>query len=164
MTEDNEMNKLIADLTCEDFLKCQKARRQLVDIGSAAVPALIEALKNRKNWVRWEAAKALAQIGDRSSVNALVDALTDKEFDVRWLAAEGLIKIGTDSFKPLLKKLIEHPDSSSVQIGVHHVIHDVSAPQYKEILKPLMQAIEGSESLQIPILAEKALADIYKMR
>ena len=31
------IDALIADLTCDDVLKCQKARRTLVDMGNPAV-------------------------------------------------------------------------------------------------------------------------------
>jgi len=164
MIDKNRMDNLIGELTCDDFLRCQKARRELVDIGAEAVPALIKGLDHRREWVRWESAKALAQIGDPSSINALVHAMRDKDFDVRWLAAEGLIKIGTASFIPLLEELIKHPDSSSLQIGVHHVIHDVNSAQYGKILKPLMQSIENLESLQIPIQAKKALDTLRQTR
>jgi HEAT repeat protein len=66
---------------------------------------IVLVLSNKKHWVRWEAAKALGQIGDKSATEALTKALEDNEFDVRWLAAEGLIIIGRDSIKLLLEAL-----------------------------------------------------------
>ncbi len=66
---DNPANidSLIADLTCDDVLKCQKARRTLVEMGNPAVAPFIEALSSPIHWVRWEAAKGLGEIGDPSS-------------------------------------------------------------------------------------------------
>ena len=104
---DEKIQTLVADLTCDDILKCQKARRELVSQGSAAVDALVEALSSKKAWVRWEAAKALGQIGDKAAVKALVAALEDREFDVRWLAAEALIRIGPANARRLKAKLRE---------------------------------------------------------
>jgi HEAT repeat protein len=93
----NELDSLIDDFTCDDVIKCQVARRNLVTMGSSAVQRLVKELSNKKHWVRWEAAKALGQIGDKAAAEALVTALEDKEFDVQWLAAEALINIGKDS-------------------------------------------------------------------
>ena len=39
-------------------------------MGHKAVPFLVKALGNKKYWVRWEAAKALAQIGDPTAMAA----------------------------------------------------------------------------------------------
>ena len=64
------VDSLITDLVCDDVILCQKARRQLVVMGHKAVPSLVEALGNKKYWVRWEAAKALAQIGDPTAMAA----------------------------------------------------------------------------------------------
>ena len=46
------------------------ARHALVAMGKDAVPSLIEALKNKNSLTRWEAAKALGEIGDPESAPA----------------------------------------------------------------------------------------------
>jgi len=75
------MNKntdsLIADLHCDDTMRCQHARRALVAMGESAVVPLTEALSSEKYWVRWEAAKALGQIGSSTAVESLIKALED---------------------------------------------------------------------------------------
>ena len=154
------MKGLIADLTCDDHLKCQKARRALVDIGSHAVPVLIEALKNKKQWVRWEAAKALSEIGDPRSIDALVNALMDQEFEIRWLAAEGLIRIGPMSIPSILQELVKTPESSWLRLGAHRVFSDLPATRYRDILQPVMRDIELDEPLHIPLHAKHALEAI----
>ncbi len=60
MMSEQKIESLIKELTCEDVIRCQKARRALVDIGHEAVPSLIKALESRHEWVRWEAARELA--------------------------------------------------------------------------------------------------------
>jgi HEAT repeat protein len=61
----------------------------LASIGRPAVPELVRALGNEDVRVREEAAYALSNIPDPSTVPALVDALGDPAPLVRGLAAEG---------------------------------------------------------------------------
>lgn len=153
-----KIDSLIADLVCDDVITCQKARRQLVVMGHKAVPSLVKELGNKKFWVRWEAAKALAQIGDPTATAALIKALEDKEFDVRWLAAEGLINIGRKAVVPLLAALIDRPKSSWLRQGAHHVLHDMDRGELNKVLRPVMSALEDVEPyVEVPVAARKAL-------
>jgi HEAT repeat protein len=154
-----DINTLIEDFTCDDVIKCQVARRELVGIGNEAVPHLAKTLSDKRHWVRWEAAKALGQIGDKAATEALVKALEDSEFDVHWLAAEALINIGRDSIKPLLASLADHGDKSlSLRRGAHHVLHDIDRSGLDAILRPVMSAVEDtSPSITVLQIAKKAL-------
>jgi HEAT repeat protein len=155
----NNIELLINDFTCNDVIKCQTARRSLVDMGSSAVDALVKELSNKKHWVRWEAAKALGQIGDRTAVKALVAALEDNEFDVRWLAAEALISIGKDSLEPLLAALVDHGGESLIlRQGAHHVLHDMDRGDLDKVLQPVMNAVEDTAlPIEVPLVARKVL-------
>jgi HEAT repeat protein len=156
--ESKKIGSLINDLVCDDVITCQKARRQLVAIGHRVVPSLVKALGSKKYWVRWEAAKALTQIGDSTATAALIEALEDKEFDVRWLAAEGLINIGQNAVVPLLEALIENSKSTWLRQGAHHVLHDMNRGDLDEALRPVMSALEDVEpSVEVPVAARKAL-------
>ncbi len=158
---EQEIESLINELTCDNIIRCQKARRSLVTLGYKAVPSLIKALDSKKEWVRWEAAKALSQIGDPAATGPLVKALGDKEFDVRWLAAEGLIAIGKPAVVPLLRALIDNPRSTWLREGAHHILHDMYRADWDVILKPVMAALEDFEpSSVIPLVSEKALDEI----
>ncbi len=161
---ENELEQLIADLNCDDFIQCQKTRRKLVEMGNAAVPRLVNELSNDKYWVRWEATKALGQIADKSSSQALVAALEDKEFDVRWLAAEALIRIGKAAMEPLLTALADHGDKSiSLRHGAHHVLHDMEKGNLSEMLKPVMASVEDSEPYsEVLAVARRALDNLNK--
>jgi hypothetical protein len=152
------IDSLMADLVCDDVIRCQKARRQLVLMGHQAVPYLVEALGSEKYWVRWEAAKALAQIADPTAAAALIAALEDKEFDVRWLAAEGLINIGQKAMVPLLEALIDRPKSVWLQQGTHHILHDMDRGELDELLRPVMDALEDFEPyVGVSVSAREAL-------
>ena len=156
-----DFNSLVSDLTCDDVIKCQKARRQLVDMGTDAIPTLIKALGNKRHWVRWEAAKALTQIGDDHATAALISALRDDEFDVRWLAAEGLIVLGRKALIPLLNALIENADSQEMRDGTHHILHDMNRNGIHRILRPVMKALESTDpALEVPAAAHQAVEEL----
>jgi HEAT repeat protein len=149
---------LIADLGVKDGLVRERARQSLVAIGGPAVDPLIEALADRNKHMRWEAAKALGQIADPASAPALVSILEDEVFDVRWLAAEGLIALGREALVPLLQALMEHPDSLWLREGAHHVLRELSGGGLKEVLRPLLAALDDVEpSVEVPLAVERAL-------
>jgi HEAT repeat protein len=155
----DKINLLVAKLSGEDGLQRERARMSLVDIGSPAVPPLIELLGSRNKRVRWEAAKALADIADPKAAEALTTALEDKVFDVRWLAAEGLINIGRAGLVPLLHALIERSDSPWLRQGAHHVLHDLAVGDLKEMLKPVVDSLQDVDSAVETPVAAKAILD-----
>lgn len=157
-TSKETIQALMNDLGSQDGQVRVRARSALVAIGSPAVEPLVKALANKREWCRWEAAKALSQIANPMAAQALINALEDKMFDVRWLAAEGLISIGRESIIPLLLKTMEHPDSLVLREGAHHVLHDMYKGDLTEILRPVIRALEGLEpSVEVPVAADKAL-------
>jgi ABC-type molybdenum transport system ATPase subunit/photorepair protein PhrA len=135
------IKSLVADLGSQDGIVRVRTRKSLVSIGGQAVKPFVKALASKREWVRWEAAKPLGQIGDPAAVQALIEALEDKMFDVRWLADEGLISIGREALVPLLRALMEHPDSLWLREGVHHVLHDVDKEDFNEILQPVLASL-----------------------
>jgi len=157
------VKSLIVALASEDGVVRVKARQQLVAYGGRSIAPLIETLSNENAWVRWEAAKALSQIANPSSVRALLEALSDKTFEVRWLAAEGLIRIGRKAVVPLLETLVEHSDSLSLREGIHHVLYDMNRGNLDNTLRPVLTALEGTEpSLEAPLAARGALNALNK--
>jgi len=136
---------LVADLASHNDAVRVKARHSLVAMGKAAVPLLTKALKNENSLTRWEAAKALGEIGDPSTASTLVEALEDEDFDVRWLAAEGLTKMNINALKPLLQTLEKRGDSFFLQEGAHHVFHDLAKGALRKFLAPVLAALEGLE-------------------
>ena len=156
---------LVADLNCNDSMKCLNARLALVERGPEAVPYLVEALKTGKDFVPLEAAKALGNIGGPQATWALIDALEDARFDVRWVAAEELVRIGPDAIKPLLKALIEKADSLFLRQGAHHVFSDTEDPQKRLLLGPVLAAIDDDvPRLEVPVVAKKALDKLESKR
>lgn len=159
----NDIDALVSKLESKDSITRVKARDELVALGKAAVPSLVEALKNKRDWTRWEAAKALAQIGNSKSTLALIDALEDKEFSVRWLAAEGLINIGPSTLEPLLEALIHRSDSPWLLEGAHRVLHDLQDINSLQYIKPVISALEDIDSSLNVIMAAKSALDSIKI-
>jgi HEAT repeat protein len=157
------INSLISGLASKDGIVRVKARQQLVAYKKRSVAPLIRTLSNKNDWVRWEAAKALSQIGNPESIQALLEALTDKKFEVRWLAAEGLIRMGRKAIVPLLEALVKHSDSYWLREGIHHVLHDINRGKIRRVLWPVLVALEGPEpSLEVPLAAQVALDTLTK--
>jgi HEAT repeat protein len=157
------IKSLIADLSSKDGIVRVKARQQLVAYKKQSVAPLIRMLSNKNDWVRWEAAKALSQIGNNKAIKALLEALADEKFEVRWLAAEGLIQIGRKAIVPLLEMLVNHSDSYWLREGIHHVLHDMNTGKITEVLWPVLGALEGTEpSLEVPLAAKAALDTLIK--
>jgi HEAT repeat protein len=107
------INNLISDLASDDNSTRTKARFSLVVVGKRAIPRLVEALGDRTDLVRWEATKALTEIGDSEAAPALVKALEDEEFGIRWMAAEGLTGMNVKGLRALFLAMEQKPDSSS---------------------------------------------------
>ena len=168
---------LIKTLSSHKDKARESARHTLVAMGKAAVPSLIEALQSKNTLMKWEAAKALGEIGDPETAPVLVKALEDDEFDVRWLAAEGLIKMNIRGLKPLLEALEHRGDSAFLREGAHHVFHDLAKGGLRKSLVPVLAALEALEpgdaalwaarhelAVEVPLAARKALKMLEKLK
>ena len=152
------VDSLIADLASHDWRKRQNARGALVAMGRSAVAPLSNALTDPRGQVRWEAAKALATIGDPRAASALVTALEDGRAGVRWLAAEGLIAMRRDGLRAVLRALMHGADSVWLRQGAHHVLREFSRNGIEETTGPVLQALEKMEpELAVPHAAARAL-------
>lgn len=139
------------------------AREALVEIGTAAVPALIEAGKSASHRVRHPAIKALGQIADARAAPLFVDALEDKEFDVRWLAAIGLIALGYESLQALLHAIEQRADSRWLREGAEHVLGKLEERDaLPDEVQPVLLALRGSEpNIAAPLAARDALVTLF---
>lgn len=77
-----------------DWKTRDRAAKNLVRLGSSAVPALVQALSDSTLEVRWSAADVLGRIGDRAAVDALAKLLDDDKEGVRDIAEQALEAIG----------------------------------------------------------------------
>ena len=160
----SKIKSSIANLRSEDGIVRHKARQTLTSIGKQAVRPLIPLLKDPNDDVRWEAAKALAEIADARAASELVATLEDHNFGVRWLAAEGLIALGDDALIPLLEALRKRSDSVWLREGAHHVLHDLSKGDLdlKDLVAPVIAGLEGVDP-EVEVL-EPANAALDELR
>jgi len=170
-----DIELLIADFSSDNAKIRERARDKLTNMGSQAIADLTRTLRSPAKWVRWEAAKALADMELPEAAHSLVFAMEDRDFDVRWIASDGLTKLGRAGVTPLLKALIEHTDSFTLQQGAHHVLHHLlrgeqekrSGAHYvisdinetdKAILEPLLLSLsEAGASVSAPGVAKNVL-------
>ena len=152
------IQSLIGSLGSDKGRVRQSARRSLVDLRQPAVPYLVSALKDPNTHRRWEAAKALGQIGDPRAAGALVGALEDRDVGVRWVAADSLVKLGRGGLQPLLRALITHPDSIWLREGAHRVLRHLAGSDLRQVLAPVLAALDDVEpTLGAPRAAYDAL-------
>jgi HEAT repeat protein len=147
------------DLASRDGTARQRARRDLVLLGDAAVPALTRALGARSSRLRWEAAKTLVDIADPRAARALVTCLEDDNAGTRWVAAEALLALGEDALVPVLERLIDRSESVRIREGAHHVLHEVTGDSPSPALAAVLAALDGPAPEDVtPVAAAAALA------
>jgi HEAT repeat protein len=160
-TNSDTIEELIKQLSNRDGVERQKARDALVKIGRPAVLLLSGLVENPNHHVRWEATKALGEIGDPAAAPALVTALNSDEDDIRWLAADGLVSLGLDGVGPLLQELIVNSGSCQLREGAHHVVRELVRRGHKQLLAPILDALSGPAAEDtVPVAAEKALEQL----
>jgi HEAT repeat protein len=85
---------LVELLESNDRLMAHLACNALIAIGKEAVPALMDAVKNQPHAARLEAIRALAHIGDPSSIPTLLAAYEGESAMMEFWADEGLERMG----------------------------------------------------------------------
>jgi HEAT repeat protein len=88
------MEKTFSELKDKSKPDRWKAVIALEKFGAPAVDYLHKALADEDKWVRYAAADALGNLGDKRSVDYLTRLLADQDQDVRFASAEALGKIG----------------------------------------------------------------------
>lgn len=148
--------ELIADLTNSDLKQRLSAQYNLITRGHAAVPALLDALKDSSDpHMRSNAAHVLAVIADPAAAEGLATALDDDEDPVRWVAAEGLIALGPVGLAAALQALLR-ADTISPQLkaAVRHILLRVrDEAGMGEIAKPVLAALHKIELNEAVLVA-----------
>ena len=152
-------DELTARLSDLDARCRHEAREKLVSMGVAVLPVLYEKLSSPDWHVRWEAAKALGQIGDPSAAEALVGLLQDDDTSVRWAAMGSLINLGRGSLRSVLEALTRDFHSSRLREGVHHILHTLhNRGKLTGVEAEVFHALEGAApGVEAAWAANKAL-------
>ena len=105
-------------------------------MGSPAVEALIGALRNADDDVRWKAAIALGEIGDMRAVEPLILLLCDDDRFVKSHAALALGAIGEPAVNPLIRALRE--GDGNLRWGAAIALGKIRDPR---AIEPLIRAL-----------------------
>ncbi|MDZ7722786.1 MAG: hypothetical protein U5R06_08215 [candidate division KSB1 bacterium] len=117
----------------------------LINMGTFAVPSLIELLKSKDTWVSGDiAAYVLGEIGDKRAIIPLADLLEDSQLGDS--AYNALLKFGTDCIFDVIKRIenrILHPiDTGSstglVSLNALSVIGETRCEESSVFLKRLL--------------------------
>jgi HEAT repeat protein len=125
--------------------KCRhEAREELIRHGEAALPVLLEKLSHRDWHVRWEAVKALGEIGTQDVIEPLMGMLEDDDTGVRWAAMRGLIHLKREAVRPVLLALTRRFDSARFRQGAHHILHALHDQGFLlPVEEDVFRALEG---------------------
>lgn len=101
--EETATQPLVGALNDENSMVASLSVNALVKIGSAAVPSLIEAVKNGAQSKRIHALRALAEIRDHRAIPIMMQVMQEDSALLQHWAQEGLERLGLDMIyiKPL---------------------------------------------------------------
>ena len=175
------MKELLADLTSGDDERAERSIPEIIKMGSAAIPPLLELTRSDDTDIRWWAVRALAAsphaqtvdliplLSDSATevraatalalchhphedaVNALIHALADEDALTAGLAGNALVKIGGPSVPALLKVMDEAP------IGIRIVVLRTLSAIRDHRAIPMMMKCLGEESAFLQYWAQEGL-------
>lgn len=135
----------------------------LLQLGPAAVPALVEACRSDDEWVRWHAARALGHIHDSRGVPVLVELLGDLDTAVRWAAAQGVHRQGPRALEAAVESLTTRKVTPHLADGAGHLVRHVREPHLAAVLRPLGEHLRDSyAAVSVPPLAEQVLPELRR--
>lgn len=164
-TTEKDIHALMIDLDDKDVKVRQHARQALAAIGPPAIPQLITALYDPRDQIRWQSALILGHIGDGAAAPDLVKILEDEALEVRWRAAESLADLECQAVVPLLRALIQRPESPWLREGAHHALRIlIIKTDLGDLIKPVLRAFDAIEpTITIPIAAAMALQQFNQL-
>ncbi|MHB8876096.1 MAG: HEAT repeat domain-containing protein [Myxococcaceae bacterium] len=133
------------------------AERQLVELGSAAVGPLLEALEKGSPPVRLHAVRALGQIGDPRGLLPVVAALGDAEnFGAVAIAAEkALVQWGEPAKAALVAAAVAGPAAASPR--ALRALGAIGGEDLEAVLRPMLGSAVPAIRLQAAAALGKAL-------
>jgi|GEM_PF-3025036 len=133
----------------EDRAEAAKALGNIEHGATAAIPALIEALKDPATLVRQSAASSLGAIGPeaKAAIPALIEALEDQSASVRRDASKSIGRIGPEAKAavPALIEALKDPTTSVRQSAISAL--GGIWPEAKMALPSLLRALDDKDEL-----------------
>ncbi len=151
------MQDLLNELTSGDDERAEKVIPALVDLGSAAIPALVELTRSESVDVRWWGVRALAA-SPHARTEDLIPLLDDPSPEVRAAAALALTHHPHESAVPSLVKSLFDEDPLTAGLAGNALVK-IGGPSVPSLLEVMKEA-----PLSVRILALRALAEIKDHR
>ncbi len=149
----------LRDLTSGDESLAEQAVAQMVELGQAAIPALLDLALTPDIDTRWWAVRTLSQSPHASTESLIPFLLTDPAPEVRQCAALGLgYRATAGSIEPLLQALYDK-DSLTASLAANALIKIG-----KDTVPALIACVHQKENQPARILALRALAEIRDHR
>ncbi len=175
------MKDLLAELTSGDDTRAENSISEIIGMGSAAIPALLELTRAAEVDTRWWAVRALAAsphiqavdllplLSDSApevraatalalcnhphedAIEALIQALSDEDSLTAGLAGNALVKIGSPSLPSLLEVMKEAPT------GIRILVLRTLAEIRDQRAVPVMMKCLGEESAVLQYWAREGL-------
>jgi HEAT repeat protein len=98
---ESEIQRLVQELGHEKFAVREAARKKLLEIGPAVLPALRKVPEKADPQIRLQAQALLKKIEQRQRIPGLIAELDNERFKVRQQAFQKLLEIGQDAVPAL---------------------------------------------------------------
>jgi len=168
------MQALLDDLVSGDDARAEASLPSILEMGQAAIPALLELTRSSDSDSRWWAVRALAA-SPHASPASFISLLSDSAPDVRSAAALAFTFHPEESAIPALQQTLQDEDgvtaglamTALMKIGapaVPALIESVEAAPLSAKILALRALSELRDQRAIPILLKSAAADSSLMR
>jgi HEAT repeat protein len=151
------MQDLLADLMSGDDERAENAIPSLVELGTAAIPALVELTRSESVDIRWWGVRALAA-SPHARTEDLIPLLSDSSPEVRAATALALAHHPHESAVPALVKTLFDEDKLTAGLAGNALVK-VGSPSVLSLLEVMKEA-----PLSVRIIALRALAEIKDHR
>lgn len=154
-----EMQTLLAELTSGDDTRAENSIPAIVELGMAAMPALLELTHAEETDTRWWAVRALAA-SPHTRTEDLLPLLSDSAPEVRAAAALALCNHPHESAIAALIKTLADEDSLTAGLA-GNALAKIGSPSVPSLLKVMDEAPTG---IRAQSMALRALSDIRDHR
>ena len=155
--------EVLSDPTVDVSVRMQAARQLGTRRIKEAVPALVAALNDESEALRFRAATALGRIGDIAAVKPLLEKLGDRDLFTHYAIFTALNRIGKSNptaWEPIVSALAS--ENSDTREGAALAMHET----YDEALVKLLAAlvVNPSKASDARVAAVAAIAPLQKQR
>ena len=148
----DELQELLAELTCGDDERAEAAIPALAAQGEAVVEALRALGSDASPDNRWWAVRALAEIPGRQVPGLLLKALGDEDIAVRQCAALGLRRQPHEVAVPALISALKNPDHLLSNLAGDALVA-IGEPAVPALLEVMQQGDQPARLVAVRALA-----------